>query len=432
MDFEAGEEAFLRAHGERPDDLDLLAVYADWLEEHDQLPRAEIVRRHRHVLALAQMSARRSGRESGALFDDERELLARAGELLDLAETMPDAQAWIERLARAPLAGTTWDGTDSQNASCSWRYDGAALPSSCRGRVVFATTYGVHQDSRWLQVGSAVRVIADTGRVSSEAVMVAGGMIGASPQSSTPWTWRASRLLPPAEGATPEERLRAELLARTPDRPASLELRELLLDDTTRLDGDAKGATLVAERLIGLVGYPNRELVERALERAGRGWQVITETPQATPWLPWQRAAIMTLRDEALFERALSAARSATVAPLEKREIPEVPESYRDEIAAALALGGPVICARAADGALASFGYASARTRALFDISIDTVEAYRGRGLAKLTAAALIDIEQRGGRRAVWSALESNAPSLAVARALGFATCGELYVAELG
>jgi hypothetical protein len=62
---------------------------------------------------------------------------------------------------------------------------------------------------------------------------------------------------------------------------------------------------------------------------------------------------------------------------------------------------------------------------------VDTLEPYRDRGLAQLTAAALIDHERRAGRAPVWGALDGNAPSLAVGRALGFVGVGELFVAEL-
>lgn len=83
-----------------------------------------------------------------------------------------------------------------------------------------------------------------------------------------------------------------------------------------------------------------------------------------------------------------------------------------------------------AGGAVASLAYAPLRTETLFDVSVDTLGPFRGRGFARRAAALLIEEESRAGRSPVWGALDSNLPSHAVGTALGFAPCGRLLVAE--
>jgi hypothetical protein len=234
--------------------------------------------------------------------------------------------------------------------------------------------------------------------------------------------------------------LRNQLLRAIPDRPESVEIRGLLLEPSTDLRGDAAGAVLfsAAFSLIALLGAPRDALILDALRDAGDGalggdgadgWTVIALRPHAHPALAWTRATAMTLRDTSLLERAVDAAR-ACVSPLTRDELARVPADYLAEMSAALAIG-TVMCARV-DDQLASFAYVGFRSESYFDLSVDTIEPKRGRGLAQLTAAALIVDEQetRGGMP-VWSALESNAPSMGAGHKLGFVEVGEVWVVEL-
>lgn len=227
--------------------------------------------------------------------------------------------------------------------------------------------------------------------------------------------------------------VRRELLEAVPDLPEAVEIRALLLDATTDLRGDARGAVLFSPSyaLIALIGAPAPALIASAVRDAGEGegWSVLALRPVTVPGLEWTRAAMMTLVDARMLERAVDASREH-VRALTRPELARVPASYSAEVSAAFARG-VVMCARV-DGEPACFAYAVLRTETYFDLSVDTVEAHRDRGLAQLTAAALIRAERAAtGRMPVWGALESNAPSLAVARALGFAAVGELFVVEL-
>jgi hypothetical protein len=87
----------------------------------------------------------------------------------------------------------------------------------------------------------------------------------------------------------------------------------------------------------------------------------------------------------------------------------------------------------AMDGATAvSFCYACWITDLLWDLSIDTLEAFRRRGLAGRAARFLIAQMSDTGRNPVWAALESNAASLALGRKLGFVPAGENVVFSRG
>ena len=83
-----------------------------------------------------------------------------------------------------------------------------------------------------------------------------------------------------------------------------------------------------------------------------------------------------------------------------------------------------------ADGNPASFCYVALETERLWDISIDTLADYRGRGYAALCAAYLIEHMLEKGKRPVWCALESNVPSRGLAAKLGFVPVGRIFVFE--
>lgn len=71
-------------------------------------------------------------------------------------------------------------------------------------------------------------------------------------------------------------------------------------------------------------------------------------------------------------------------------------------------------------GELAAIAFTSAMTDLHADISIATLEGWRGRGLATAAASLVIRRVQDSGRVPVWSAGENNLASLKVARKLGF------------
>jgi RimJ/RimL family protein N-acetyltransferase len=75
-----------------------------------------------------------------------------------------------------------------------------------------------------------------------------------------------------------------------------------------------------------------------------------------------------------------------------------------------------------------SFCYAASVTETLWDISIDTLDEYRGQGHAALAVAFMVRRMARQGKRPVWGAEESNTASMALARKLGFEPVDRLIV----
>jgi GNAT superfamily N-acetyltransferase len=224
--------------------------------------------------------------------------------------------------------------------------------------------------------------------------------------------------------------LREELLAFVPDAPTSLEVRALLRDPRTIAVGDRVNAVIVSERelQLGIIGAPDRALLARVWPEETKGWEVLTLSTRAAPELPWECAIIFEHVDDDRLAEAIEAARGQ-VTELEASELAALPESLAGELAEVLD-GGTVLCARC-EGLAASFAYASSRTEGLFDVSIDTLERYRRRGLARIAAAGLIEVERRLGRRPVWGAVEENVASLRLAEGLGFERVGELFWARL-
>jgi predicted GNAT family acetyltransferase len=81
-----------------------------------------------------------------------------------------------------------------------------------------------------------------------------------------------------------------------------------------------------------------------------------------------------------------------------------------------------------ADGRPVSFCYPVWQTETLWDVSIETLDGYRRRGLGARAARTLIRHMRRSGRSPVWGALDTNAASRALAARLGFLETGGLAV----
>jgi RimJ/RimL family protein N-acetyltransferase len=60
------------------------------------------------------------------------------------------------------------------------------------------------------------------------------------------------------------------------------------------------------------------------------------------------------------------------------------------------------------------------QTETLWDVSIETLEGYRRKGLAARAARTMIRYMRRRGRAPVWGALEANLASRSLAARLGF------------
>ncbi len=249
---------------------------------------------------------------------------------------------------------------------------------------------------------------------------------------------------------------RAPLLQLLPDEPRWIDTRGTLLGGRCRIVG-----TVHAERadcivisdefpFAGLVGEPPPQRLRELVERSP-GLELLAQH-DARPWLArvlpgWtlEGATLHTLPSEV--ESALARERSAcaneppqddrprsdTSAPRlwppgSRPPLDHLRADLRDELQAVLRRSPvatwmensrPVaVCAPAVE------------TETLWDVSVETLEPYRGRDLAGRCFRLLVPVMAARGKRAVWGAHDSNAASLRVAEKLGFQEAQRIWTAS--
>ena len=235
------------------------------------------------------------------------------------------------------------------------------------------------------------------------------------------------------------------LAALLPDIPRFLETRGMLLEGCCELldprEGD-EGPSFVArglypeEKLVSVVGHPSEEAVTEAVSRNENSGAIIampenaTSVAQALPGWEMRPAVLHLLGEGGLTRvpegevRLLSGPEGLRVLP------PELRAGLRAELEGALGRGTP-LAATFVEGAPVSFCYVAAETEGLWDISIDTLDAYRRRGYAAACASFMVrHMRETTGKEPVWGALETNAASMNLAASLGFVPVDRYYVLE--
>jgi GNAT superfamily N-acetyltransferase len=222
-------------------------------------------------------------------------------------------------------------------------------------------------------------------------------------------------------------RTRDALLARLPERARYVEARSMVLEDRCETwpgrDGEA---LLVVESSGGglalLAGRPTPDLCERAVSDSRIETLLIEPEHEEAAR---QSLASWTREPARLFEMPLSKAEQMPAEEPDVRmlsagdldSLSHWPGELREEFLRVFPRAH--VAAAFAEGRPASIAY-SVETETLWDVSIDTLEAFRGRGLAARTTRWLIGHMARHGKRPIWGALESNAASRALAARLGF------------
>jgi GNAT superfamily N-acetyltransferase len=112
--------------------------------------------------------------------------------------------------------------------------------------------------------------------------------------------------------------------------------------------------------------------------------------------------------------------------PDEYQQLENLPPILRGELREACTYS-PIASAFADDRPV-SFCYSGWETERHWDISIDTLDGYRRRGLGAAASACLIRHFAEAGKTAVWGSVDSNAESIALARKLGFTPVDRLLV----
>jgi GNAT superfamily N-acetyltransferase len=251
-------------------------------------------------------------------------------------------------------------------------------------------------------------------------------------------------------------------LARVPDVPQWVDTRGMLLTGRALVSfpldphfpSDGFVVELASRALLSAIDNPPGSLVaERALAMAGDvnvlcAPDTADSVAQALPeWvrrgvrlhalpgvMAWERGAdvdvnVFTLVDAPSIGHVSDALRTELTEALEGHPAARfVPGTLPAPVPADASPTPIPVAAAWMDGRPVAFCYPVLQTETLWDVSVDTLPDYRGRGLAGRAARAMIRHMRGRGKAPVWGAVETNAASLSVARQLGFVEAGRLEV----
>jgi hypothetical protein len=225
-------------------------------------------------------------------------------------------------------------------------------------------------------------------------------------------------------------------LETLPDLPRWVEARGMLLSGRgSFVQADPPDPlTMVCApsvMLAVITRWDHPEALERALRHVPREFSIVAPFA-AEPVL----AAILPKREREparLFQLPPSAAvqlPAAETARLlradEHKLLENLPPILRGELIDACRYS-PIACAFVDDRPV-SFCYCGWETETHWDVSIDTLESDRGRGLGIAATICLLHHFARAGKTAVWGAADSNPASARLATKLGFSEVDRLVV----
>lgn len=240
----------------------------------------------------------------------------------------------------------------------------------------------------------------------------------------------------------------AQLAGLLADEPRHIDLRGLLLSGRCDLWAGADAARgFVAVSwdypFAGLHGRPAAELIGAAAQ-AGRAasagrypaddWQLLAapaDRPVVQAALPgWRCQGIVVHRLEGRLEQPRTRPEAEIrLLPDGHREagltFDHVPQPSRHEYTLDWVSRRPMAAA-VVDGRPVSFCYAAFTTERWWDVSVETLETFRRRGLAAACYLALAAHMADGGLQPVWGAMLDNPASLGLAARLGFVRAGTL------
>lgn len=221
-----------------------------------------------------------------------------------------------------------------------------------------------------------------------------------------------------------------ELALVLPDIPLWVEARAILLSESCGVfpgRGLERGYAVrcTGVPLVCVVGRPGISAIREAVGAGTPAENVIAPLASAdhlAEALPGWRASSATvhrLGGSAVRFVADPAARLIEPTEDPERVFAAFPKSVRAEFAVALRHGAPMIAIQV-DGAPAAVCYVAWETEGLWDVSIDTLEPFRRRGLAERAVSHLIVRMRERGKEPVWGAEDDNVASLRLAARMGF------------
>lgn len=231
--------------------------------------------------------------------------------------------------------------------------------------------------------------------------------------------------------------LATDLAAALPDEPRWLETRAMLASGhATVTGGDTVDGGFVVRVVHGAVsavavaGQPPPGSIVDAVNGTTELTPVLAQPVDALHvaralrdggWI--RERAILHVRDQA----ASVATPAVDVRLLSRSDsLEHLPAGLRHEMTHAQSFAP--VAAVFVDSRPVSFCYPVWTTERLWDVSIDTLEAHRGRSLGAAAVMFMMDVMRRSGREPVWGALESNEASLRLGAKLGFKPIGEIVV----
>lgn len=229
---------------------------------------------------------------------------------------------------------------------------------------------------------------------------------------------------------------KARVLAALPDLPTLVETRALLLEPGAVCDvhGWDPLAFVVADDDIASAYGPIEEAaLHERLSASGVG-ELLSFDATAAQSIAARLGSCWSSQAAMVYVRG-----DATVAPrkpehatrlLAHDELARVADfassALLEELSEAIEEGGEIVCAVDASlGLPVAFAYAAWESESYWDMSIDTLDAWRRRGFALSAATALI---AERPKTPVWGALETNVGSLRLAEKLGYERSGRLWV----
>lgn len=230
----------------------------------------------------------------------------------------------------------------------------------------------------------------------------------------------------------------AGLARLLPDEPRWVETKYLLLFPESELLGFDRAINpsyVICNRkleLASVVGCPPTEAIELAARQIGSDGVLLcpidsrSHVAKALPQWTSEPAVLHILEHSS----RLSSISDKDVRFVNRDELTaaSLPDDLKGELV--FACDESPIAAAFSDGKPVSFCYAGSQTEKWWDISIDTLEGHRKKGLAQLCVSFFISHMRQFGKEPIWGAMESNIASLRLAAKLGFVEVDEIIVFE--